>query len=166
MSRSGAHSRRQGIISCFLLAALAACSGSSLGSTDRALSNGPVNLDTAATVLTVDPPLIKNGTQPALCLALDTARYVVELPHQVLRSRTPKDSTYLVMAFERRTDGAIVISGEVESVSGTRGAISPSSYASSHQLCMGLPLDSIARVRLRSNVPLTLREVSFVTSNK
>jgi hypothetical protein len=67
---------------------------------------------------------------------------------------------------ERRLEGAINVSAEFENPSGARSSASATSYGSSHQLCLDMPIDSLTRLFLRSNTPLTVRGIALVTTNK
>jgi hypothetical protein len=147
------------------LLTIAACGDFGLDGSERVISP-PIALDTGMVSLSVDPPFVKEDGQSSLCIALDTSSHVVELPHMVLRPRTGQDTTYAVLAMERRTEDAITISAELESMSQLRAPVAISMYISSHELCFGLPIDSIARVRVRSSRPLATRGVAFATTRK
>ena len=157
--------RSRSWFSCVLVT-LAACSSGSLASDEWVLRGVPLTLDTVPTVLTVEPPFVRGAASSAVCVALDSATHVVELPHLVLRPRAPTDSAPSLLAMERGTADAITIAGDITAGSGSRTAIVTSSYASSHQLCLGQMRDSITQLRLWSSEPLAIGQVSLVTTQK
>jgi len=147
-----------------LVALLSVCRDGSHG--NRVLVGSETTLDTSATTIAVAPPFILGAGISALCLSLDSTTHVVELPHMVLRKRSSTDTAHAVVAMDRRTQGAISVLGDLQSVSGRQTPVTPSTYVSSHKLCFGSLVDSIAVVRLHSSERLRILGVAFETTYK
>jgi len=133
---------------------------------DRVLTQTGLELDTAFTDFVVRPPFVVGTGISALCVDLDSTTHVVELPHIVLRRRTSADTTHMVLAMERRSTGAITVTGRFDGRSDKGAELNATSYASSHALCFGNLPDTVTRVRLRSSERMRVRRVAFETSSK
>jgi hypothetical protein len=133
---------------------------------NRLVAADGLELDTSATVLPVQPPFVLGTGTSALCLQLDSSSHVVELPHIILRRRAPEDGTHTVLAMDRRSEGAVAITGRFEGAGGQRTAGAPTQYVSSHALCFGNLPDSTERVYLSSSEAIRVTRVEFKTTYK